>query len=655
MNYGHFDIDNDNDVFNVFVDKLEDLVFDVGIELNELKNILPDIYGLQLLFKLRDNTIFKISDIALAFEQLKSKNKIKINFIPLFKRIIEFYMDSSTKYANINKLFINNLITILKSTKINIDNFQIILPDHMKTNNKKIYLQTFNDNNMISLENIMHFFRNKDIVQTTNKEYQLYPLFVKYYNLKSDKYYRIIFTDGFSFNSSIKKENYFTYWDNEILENHTFISRYKRNLKFGTQYKLETAFYSENSLCTDIIRPGLCETTEIDETDKTNDPNSINKNSFAKLIGLSTNRLEFHKIHSGTIISNINDIYAKHPYSIEYYNKRIDLAIGALITNGNTFDEYIWYLLGNLINEENTEIYDFIKEMNAEILKFEELDADSNKITDPYYLELKEDIAEKMNTINENNKILKTMKEDPIIKLLKECKASSLNLSKDKILSKDNDTLNKKNIPFSKILLILGVDLDDSEEIILVKKCLSKIGCIKNKFVKDKDINISWSSLSDVLAKYSIDATTQKVLKKNYKFLDIIYILGIDKLKRYYENKQPTSYDLNNFTKRYEQKIKTQIEKKYQTIIKNNKTAHEKVLKQKDNAYKFLVTMLGHHINYNRNPDAESLPETSMPLPDLHSEDNSDTVSDIDDGFLPLNDESSDILNELSNSLDELL
>lgn len=402
-----------------------------------------------------------------------------------------FFQDIKTKFKNNKEISGDDLTDLINKFHNKNDKY---IPNNLKTAKKLELLDDYRDSSM-NEEEFVGLLR----CQTIGADYINFDYIVEYYGLETDDNDMIIFTHEFPFDSEINKEALFIWGILNMVKNDIFLSVYMDKIEEELQTKFTIGLLNNKyGPKFDLCFKNLNMVIEIDEDhkgDKVLD-NDKNKTAMLKLNGYNLTRLNFQKIHSGKIVTNINDIMKNNRYYGEFLGELKHKILTALLSNYPISREsyikaqFINTLKSNVSSYKNKtkKIHDTIAFMQHSGTTFDDIESYNN-----YHRQIE---LNKRNLIinydlcmyNTNllNQILNPTESTDSFHKLFELKTKCRNSDYGKVIT------------FDDILELFNKYDDDVDEIVIT---MHKIGIIDYDD-NAANIKISWKDLSELIYKY---------------------------------------------------------------------------------------------------------------------------------------------------------
>lgn len=436
------------------------------------------------------------------------------------------------------------------------------IPKRLKSKAKQLFLQKFG--NKMSKNDVDKFLR----YQTVGKDADNYIYLTKSYQMDFDKNFAPVFTNAFPFDNDVKKEAFFIFAILNFIKNDPIIGKYYEYIIHNLQTKFALEFLpdAENQRY-DLCFPDLNIVIEIDENHQIDDVSDDVKNKMMRLNGFYLMRLDFKKIHSGRIKTDINDKIYNNVYYGEFLKELKNRILIALLKNHSDVRQfYIIFLLNESLVKELKSI---TNTMNDNVIL-------KDKLFKPVF-DSKESYNTYKNIVLSINLNIELRKK--IIDIL-----SNINSSKDFInLFNLKDKCKNANytnvITYTEMYSLLRIS---SKQITEFKILLCKVGIIPQLNSDNDTILATWKQLSYVIINQDINATLRDLLLAYYLEIEESYEKIITLLNIHIFGIQGTPDAFNTCMKYVEKKYKsiyvekdTMYEKKYNDMIASKQRDEE--------------------------------------------------------------------------------
>lgn len=482
-----------------------------------------------------------------------------------------FFQDIKTQFKNNKEISGNDLNDLIDKFHNKNDKY---VPNNLKTAKKLELLEDYRGGTM-NEEEFVGLLR----CQTIGADYINFDYIVEYYGLETDNNDMIVFTHEFPFDGEINKEALFIWGILNAIKNDIFLSIWIDKIEEELQTKFTIGLLNNKyGPKFDLCFKNLNMVIEIDEDhkgDKVLD-NDKNKTAMLKLNGYNLTRLNFQKIYSGKIVTNINNVIKNNQYYGEFLDELKYKILTALLSNYPISRES--YIKSQFINtlksnvssykKKTKKIHDTITFMQYNDTTFNDIESynDYHKQIELTKRNLMINYDLCMYNTNLLNQILNPTESTDSFHKLFELKTKCRNSDYGKIIT------------FDDILELFNKYDDDVDEIILT---MHKIGVIDYED-HAANIKISWKDLSELIYKYDKTKELCDVLHAYYSEVEENY----EKIIRMIETHNDSIRGDENS---YQTNMRYILEKKTQEL-----TITEQELKEKSKLVSCLISEKTH-------------------------------------------------------------
>lgn len=329
--------------------------------------------------------------------------------------------------------------------------------------------------------------------QTMGRDFVSYIIFIEKFQLKFTKDLMIIFTDQFKptfqnydKNADLKQEPFIIDWILRILSTHEIIKDYKKYYTAKLQEPIENITGIEPKLY-DLVFHDIHIAIEIDESHEGVYENDSYKNSNVRLSGYVLIR-----INSKKIINQIKGKRCDMDYIKHYKEIIIRTFLGALIDIKDVRSKILLWKFECSIKEEMSEIKKTISNIKDD---YEMGDRSDNDCL--------EEITELRKTLKRKQDLLLDFHNKDTMELFE-------------LKHKTFGDQNKKIISIEVVCKLLKI-LDESGKRELIK-------FIKFNALCDKNLNVSWEGITQIIMEYDrVNQNTRLLINQYYRKVESTY------------------------------------------------------------------------------------------------------------------------------------